>query len=430
MGYYDIPFNFNCPNCESIISGKVKVDENDLDITNANVAEASDWGEYYTVELSAEFPTKKVYMREKKDIGETPFMRNLAFHSEAMTAHEATRNAMVFANYSKTNISRLLSYFELLRNKKYSILFPKIEEEVANYSYIPIKKINNEHDAEMALHQILLTSTGLSFALEPNSLENYSKIGQSIISDIPEQSLKYGKESSENFVLFEKKFLKLLEYFSKIYDQLIPVVSLRNTGSLDRLDKETFGIMTTNFGELTDFYAKSYELILDNLDIAIALNNIKYRGNYDNCIGGKSLSDLPKLPSKFKKIDFLDDSELFSKPTSCLKNTIRNSIQHFDSEIDYVSQRIIFTDTFKGRTRQNEMYLIDLAVLCLENFSLLLYFQELVYILKKFLYLDKGVIPTIISDMKTPKIRASRKIPRNSPCPCGSGKKYKKCCGF
>lgn len=23
----------------------------------------------------------------------------------------------------------------------------------------------------------------------------------------------------------------------------------------------------------------------------------------------------------------------------------------------------------------------------------------------------------------------SRKIPRNAPCPCGSGKKYKKCCG-
>jgi preprotein translocase subunit SecA len=25
--------------------------------------------------------------------------------------------------------------------------------------------------------------------------------------------------------------------------------------------------------------------------------------------------------------------------------------------------------------------------------------------------------------------RAEEKIGRNSPCPCGSGKKYKKCCG-
>ncbi|MBV6682350.1 SEC-C domain-containing protein [Bacillus sp. JRC01] len=25
--------------------------------------------------------------------------------------------------------------------------------------------------------------------------------------------------------------------------------------------------------------------------------------------------------------------------------------------------------------------------------------------------------------------RASAKVGRNNPCPCGSGKKYKKCCG-
>jgi len=25
--------------------------------------------------------------------------------------------------------------------------------------------------------------------------------------------------------------------------------------------------------------------------------------------------------------------------------------------------------------------------------------------------------------------KAPKKIPRNAPCPCGSGKKYKNCCG-
>ena len=32
-------------------------------------------------------------------------------------------------------------------------------------------------------------------------------------------------------------------------------------------------------------------------------------------------------------------------------------------------------------------------------------------------------------ESKKPTRRASRKIGRNAPCPCGSGKKYKKCCG-
>jgi uncharacterized protein YecA (UPF0149 family) len=26
-------------------------------------------------------------------------------------------------------------------------------------------------------------------------------------------------------------------------------------------------------------------------------------------------------------------------------------------------------------------------------------------------------------------VRTSAKVGRNDPCPCGSGKKYKKCCG-
>ena len=32
--------------------------------------------------------------------------------------------------------------------------------------------------------------------------------------------------------------------------------------------------------------------------------------------------------------------------------------------------------------------------------------------------------------MSTPPPASSSKIPRNAPCPCGSGKKYKKCCGI
>ena len=30
---------------------------------------------------------------------------------------------------------------------------------------------------------------------------------------------------------------------------------------------------------------------------------------------------------------------------------------------------------------------------------------------------------------RTPFVRATPKIGRNEPCPCGSGRKYKKCCG-
>ena len=33
------------------------------------------------------------------------------------------------------------------------------------------------------------------------------------------------------------------------------------------------------------------------------------------------------------------------------------------------------------------------------------------------------------SDKKRPVRNADKKVGRNDPCPCGSGKKYKQCCG-
>jgi preprotein translocase subunit SecA len=34
-----------------------------------------------------------------------------------------------------------------------------------------------------------------------------------------------------------------------------------------------------------------------------------------------------------------------------------------------------------------------------------------------------------VPETKKPVKRVQKKVGRNAPCPCGSGKKYKKCCG-
>lgn len=43
--------------------------------------------------------------------------------------------------------------------------------------------------------------------------------------------------------------------------------------------------------------------------------------------------------------------------------------------------------------------------------------------------LSKDKIKDITRQWRLSQQAVSTKIPRNSPCPCGSGKKYKKCCG-
>ncbi len=45
--------------------------------------------------------------------------------------------------------------------------------------------------------------------------------------------------------------------------------------------------------------------------------------------------------------------------------------------------------------------------------------------------ISEGVIqlpPQEPPPMASPKVRKLKKIGRNAPCPCGSGKKHKKCC--
>ena len=56
-------------------------------------------------------------------------------------------------------------------------------------------------------------------------------------------------------------------------------------------------------------------------------------------------------------------------------------------------------------------------------------FDRRVELLDSELLTTNGPRDTELSDGAEPFVRPSAKIGRNDPCPCGSGKKYKKCCG-
>ena len=231
-----------------------------------------------------------------------------------------------------------------------------------------------------------------------------------------------------DFNSIETKGFKLIELFAKIYEQLIPVIALKNGDCLGNVDKNQFGIMTANFDELTDFYAKSYEWIFDNLKVILGLNNIFVRNNSTKCVNGKTYQDFIRESNGNKmKNGYIDEKEPFSKPISSLNNRVRNAIQHFDSDIDYETQLITFND----RNKSVDLYLIDFADLCIGNFRIMFYVLELVYNLRKLDFMQKGIAPSFVAN----KIRVEerqhkkKKIGRNEPCPCGSGKKYKWCCG-
>lgn len=435
IGYFNIPFNLHCPECKTHIYGQILIDQDEIEIKlkleNAQTInnEVNSGKTYYCAELSAEFPTIKMYKKDTNSYELSPFIRNATFYGDSSKAMRATSNAMKFATYFNIRWKQLKVYFELFWNDQNSLLYPKLEEELKNYDFITFSKVTNKLNANMALHQLFMTTTPLASALQPNTLNFYMDIASLMLQLDTKEIQKFIHTISSDFNSIERKAFNLIESFSGIYDQLIPVVALRNSDSLGNLDKEKYGIMTTNFEQLSDFYAKSYEWILDNINIIIALNNILIRKNYNICANNKPYNEILKIGSKYKKLEYIEPHEQFSTPTNSLQNRIRNSIQHFDTDIDYVSQEIIFTDSHRGRIRYENMYLIDFADLCLENFSIIIYLLELIYNLRRIFYISNGIIPNLTpknSELNNKK--TTKKIGRNDPCFCGSGKKYKKCC--
>ena len=432
MGYVDIPFHINCPKCVTSISGKVLLDQenatSNLKIENAHEV-PNDENDCYEVELSGEFPTKKIHLKEFGKFDLSPFIRNSSFYGGNSVAHNATRKAMQFVF---SDWERLIPYFELFWSNNKQLLYPKLESEINKYDYIPMSKVNNDLDAFQALHQLFIMTSYIASVLPNNAIKEYID-AQKLIFNNKENLTELTKLVSANLFEFneiEKRFIELIKHFTKIYEQIIPVVSLKNANCIDNVDKDQFGITTADFNMLTDFYAKSYEWILDNVDIIILFNNISVRNIYEDCGSGKSYSDIPFLRSKFKKLEYLNDNEPFSQLNNHLRNRIRNAIQHFNCNIDYITQKITFKDNHAGRTNEETIYLIDFANLCLENFNTVIYIVELFYNLRKFSFIAQGLEPSYIPKRDdSPMVKSFRnKTGRNSICPCGSGKKYKHCC--
>lgn len=429
MGLFDIPFHVHCPKCHSTIYGKIFVEDNNIKVENADITQCDD-EEFYSVELSAEFPTRKAIYKKICEVELSPYMRNHIFYGSDEKAMKKTQETMYFANFVKSGLREMKQNFELFWNNQEMILFPRIKDMVNQYPHIPFSEVNNNFDAAVALHQLLLTTTGISIIIGKESLGEYTEIGKLVIgnTDHITQIIEFIINNKIDFNNIEAKGFKLIELFAKVYEQLIPVIALKNGDCFENVDKNQFGIMTANFDELTDFYAKSYEWIFDNLKMILGLNNIFVRNDSAKCVNGKTYQDfIGESNGNKMNTGYIDEKEPFSRPISSLKNRVRNAIQHFDSDINYETQLI----TFKDRNKSVELYLIEFADLCIENFRIMFYVLELVYNLRKLSFMQKGIVPSFVTNkiMMDEQQHKKKKIGRNEPCPCGSGKKYKRCCG-
>lgn len=391
-GYYNIPFNIYCPNCKTLLFGNVIFSQETINIAlEINNAKKIDVdirkdSEQYAVELSSELLTRKLY-KTKFNLDEyegTPYSRSVGFFNNLQEAKDVYNRSIHFALDIHESWNNIKNYYNLFSHKNYKLLYPLLNQEITRNPYTPIKKVETPLQAFIVLHHLFLFSTELSRILPAKKLNEYMDISNII------RQKKYFSEINKLSIFLtpkldriERKAFDLISQYIQIFEQLIPIVVLKNTNSLKNVDKDKYGIMTANYEKLSKFYAESFEWILENIIIVIALNNVVNREDYEKCINNVSFDTLLKKISKYNMLKYIEEGAPFSIPTKSLKNHMRNAIQHFDTEIDYISQEIIFSDSHNGKINQEIMYFIDLADLCIENFLIIIYILELTYQLRK-----------------------------------------------
>ena len=424
-----IPFIINCPECSTQISVEIDLSKNkQLKVNNASEIQNNLEFPMWCVELSSRFPVRKMFVRE--DIGLSPFFTTLQqFENGEIEIFISVMNEIEVLNerVKKGIFEDFLRINNLFMNgneKYFLIETQKLLPFIENYT--AIAKVNNLLDGVMVLHQNFILS-GINILLKDEDLDEYIDISKKIIYSVNNKELlKYYSQYEKTINQLETRSYSLVNDFFKLFPQLSPVVILIKSNKYDDIDQEKYGISTAIYRDLKEFYASSYEWLLDALDIVIALNNIFERQDYSKCLKNKDFNnELQMINSKFQKIDmFISDDEPFSKSLTNINNKIRNAIQHYSDEIDYINQKIYFYDKHRGKTRVDEISLMDFAKLCIENFDWIIYIMELIYNLQKLaLILNKELKPSL----QFTRIR--RKVGRNDHCPCGSGKKYKWCCG-
>ena len=157
----------------------------------------------------------------------------------------------------------------------------------------------------MVLHQLFLTTSGISIILGEDSLSEFTELSKQIYKQEQkrEELLNYIEYIESRLDTIEKSAFDKIIAFAKISHILIPVVTLMSIRNFEDLDQKQYGISVAYFKELNEFYASSYEWILDNINIVIALNNIFERENYKQCYNGKDyIDDLEKLLINIKKL--------------------------------------------------------------------------------------------------------------------------------
>lgn len=130
--------------------------------------------------------------------------------------------------------------------------------------------VHNELDVMMALHQSGVL--GLNHMLPEGSLQTFMDLPRKIYQQKNLSKLDALVETlggKEYFESIAKRLVKIYSRWLADFEKYIPVVMLSLGDAKEKFNRERYGIATTSFEEMKAFYADSYELILEMVDVPV-----------------------------------------------------------------------------------------------------------------------------------------------------------------
>lgn len=437
----EYPIRIHCAKCGILISGEFHqnpaVPQFEISFENATEVPMQD-PDYY-IEISGELLTEKIrpFNKTEDEFQLPPFFKSmnsmggLRELSDENAFSKFANNYMDFLHFIKSDWFYIRRIHELWISGNHNYLAQQMRH------YLPPDKfpLNNDLEYLRGIHQLFL----LGFrSVLPNDF--YQKTTQSIwngINEVAKVNLPGYKLLTEFFNdngyldQYENRVLKILNGFVEKYPFFITTMGLQYYEVKPDLVRN--GTTTVSFEDVKYYYLECFEAIGEIMTLVVAYNNLKYRNNCFKMADSsftqvKTLQDFISMRNKGNKLLFCTNTESFYNLVGLeVDNGLRNAIGHDSYSFDGVNQVIgYFSSGQLGKGDKQTIYLIEFIEKTIDLFHMLVALIELLYQTRKSYYVLHGITPISPEVFNKPK----RKIGRNEPCPCGSGKKYKKCCGY
>ena len=251
------------------------------------------------------------------------------------------------------------------------------------------------------------------------SIENAQKRVEAHNFDIRKTLLEYDDISNEQrkIIYNQRNQILNLNSFDKIIESMIDDISLNIVKSYMSTDEVS---NSSDFSQIIDFL--NAEFILDVNETSFSTSN----GVSEDMIMDISKYIHSKINSNIASINSSDKTELIR---NIFLTVIDEDWRNHLNAMDYLRQSI----GLRGYAQKNPKN--EYKRESFEMFEEMLYTNsyEIIKILARIKVKDNTSIDKSIQKNDLPQNTKSvindKDIPRNAPCPCGSGKKYKRCCG-